>query len=463
MRTVRPHLAYCVQGHTVDMYTSHYSPERAFQETRSGAFPIHVYGDWLPREIAGTLHIVFALLRNLWLTCAVLLSGKTFDIFICDQVRRWRWRWRWQTSAHDSIVTSPAQVSVCVPVLRMLAPHAKVLFYCHFPDQLLSSRGGWLKALYRAPFDALEEVTTAAADGILVNSNFTKGVVQNTFKSLAGRMAEVRVLYPCIDVGSDSTAPSPPHPQPVMFLSINRYERKKNINLAIQALAELDSTNPPSPVCLLVAGGYDPRVAENTEHYEELHSLAKVRLTAPAPAPAEAWPHTSLCRLSQGLGLRTLPEAASDTMANEEVIAGVLGGGARGPQVGFLRSFTDEEKQQLLQATSGVVYTPTNEHFGIVPIETMAAHRPVLACASGGPLESIRHETTGFLLQPEPGAFAGAMRQLADEPGRVTQMGAAGRARAEAVFSRQAFAMRLSNICEHLFAHGSLAGLAEAS
>ncbi|CAE7852782.1 ALG2 [Symbiodinium sp. KB8] len=408
-------MALVEKGHTVDMYTSHYSPERAFQETRSGAFPIHVYGDWLPREIAGTLHIVFALLRNLWLTCAVLLSGKTFDIFICDQV------------------------SICVPVLRMLAPHAKVLFYCHFPDQLLSSRGGWLKALYRAPFDALEEVTTAAADGILVNSNFTKGVVQNTFKSLAGRMAEVRVLYPCIDVGSDSTDPAPPHPQPVMFLSINRYERKKNINLAIQALAELDSTNPPSPVCLLVAGGYDPRVAENTEHYEELHSLAK------------------------GLGLRTLPEAASDTMANEEVIAGVLGGGARGPQVGFLRSFTDEEKQQLLQATSGVVYTPTNEHFGIVPIETMAAHRPVLACASGGPLESIRHETTAFLLQPEPGAFAGAMRQLADEPGRVTQMGAAGRARAEAVFSRQAFAMRLSNICEHLFAHGSLAGLTEAS
>lgn len=36
-----------------------------------------------------------------------------------------------------------------------------------------------------------------------------------------------------------------------------------------------------------------------------------------------------------------------------------------------------------------VVYTPANEHFGIVPVEAMYARKPVIACNNGGPTESI--------------------------------------------------------------------------
>ena len=49
----------------------------------------------------------------------------------------------------------------------------KIVFYCHFPDQLLTERSTTLKALYRVPIDWLEEKTTAMADKILVNSHFT--------------------------------------------------------------------------------------------------------------------------------------------------------------------------------------------------------------------------------------------------------------------------------------------------
>jgi len=97
---------------------------------------------------------------------------------------------------------SRLQVSICVPILKFLRPNAKILFYCHFPDSLLSARGSWLKNLYRAPFDWIEEVSTAAAHGILVNSDFTKGIVAETFTSLQSRLSEVQVLYPCIDVAS---------------------------------------------------------------------------------------------------------------------------------------------------------------------------------------------------------------------------------------------------------------------
>ena len=54
------------------------------------------------------------------------------------------------------------QVSSSVPLLRLLCGSSKVLFYCHFPDQLLVQRGSWLKRLYRIPFDALEEACTGA-------------------------------------------------------------------------------------------------------------------------------------------------------------------------------------------------------------------------------------------------------------------------------------------------------------
>ena len=55
---------------------------------------------------------------------------------------------------------------------------------------------------------------------------------------------------------------------------------------------------------------------------------------------------------------------------------------------------------------------PQNEHFGIVPLEAMAAARPVIACNSGGPRESVLHGTTGFLCRPDPVAVAAAMAQL---------------------------------------------------
>mmetsp|Transcript_25585 Transcript_25585/g.101031 ORF Transcript_25585/g.101031 Transcript_25585/m.101031 type:complete len:104 (+) Transcript_25585:1454-1765(+) len=46
-----------------------------------------------------------------------------------------------------------------------------------------------------------------------------------------------------------------------------------------------------------------------------------------------------------------------------------------------------------------LLYTPPEEHFGIVPLEAMAASRAVIACNSGGPLETIEEGVTGFLCE----------------------------------------------------------------
>jgi alpha-1,3/alpha-1,6-mannosyltransferase len=56
---------------------------------------------------------------------------------------------------------------------------------------------------------------------------------------------------------------------------LNRYERKKNINLALEAYADLLVAHPElkegkNRVKLVIAGGYDLKVAENIEHKKEL-------------------------------------------------------------------------------------------------------------------------------------------------------------------------------------------------
>ena len=62
-----------------------------------------------------------------------------------------------------------------------------------------------------------------------------------------------------------------------ILFSLNRYERKKNINLAIESFAEFKHKYPQSAhdTILIIAGGYDTRLPENVEHHEELINLAK--------------------------------------------------------------------------------------------------------------------------------------------------------------------------------------------
>lgn len=58
-----------------------------------------------------------------------------------------------------------------------------------------------------------------------------------------------------------------------IFLSLNRYERKKNIELAIKAFhcfktARKNAKVSNENVLLVVAGGYDLRVEENVQYLE---------------------------------------------------------------------------------------------------------------------------------------------------------------------------------------------------
>lgn len=146
----------------------------------------------------------------------------------------------------------------------------------------------------------------------------------------------------------------------------------------------------------------------------------------------------------------------------------------------------------LLQDSLCVVYTPDKEHFGIVPLEVrhhplpaiypsmymtlhvyrsspipspltllfpcltptlpflclqaMYAGTPVLAVASGGPLETVVDGTTGFLCPGEPEAFADALWKLVSQPGLKRSMGVQGHGHVKDRFSLDAFAKSLDEI-----------------
>ncbi|KAG0027201.1 Alpha-1,3-mannosyltransferase-like protein, partial [Podila clonocystis] len=124
-------------GHKVVMYTSHHDPTHCFEETRDGTLTVKVGGNSIvPRTILGRFYIICAIFRNLHLALSLLLLSKQdqFDVIIVDQL------------------------SVSIPVLRWTG--AKIFFYCHFPDKLLTKRESFLKKLYRLPVDKIEELTT---------------------------------------------------------------------------------------------------------------------------------------------------------------------------------------------------------------------------------------------------------------------------------------------------------------
>lgn len=365
-------LALKSKNHEVEIITAHHDPNHCFIETKNGQLEVKSVGDWLPRTIIGKCAAFCATIRMLYAAIYMSFCLPSADVIICDQV------------------------SNAIPILRLFC-HSKIIFYCHFPDQLLTKRIGFWKSFYRKIMDFIEEWTTGMADLILVNSKFTGGVFRDTFSSL--RSIEPSVLYPSLNTAMfDQLAknynPDKEKGKPFTILSLNRFERKKNIGLAIEAFDLLIKGTKHDNLKLIIAGGYDDRVTENVEHFQELSKLAE----------------------EAGISSR----------------------------VEFLKSPSDQEKVDLLQTSDCLVYTPSGEHFGIVPIEAMYHQLPVIAVNDGGPTETVVDGQTGFLRPPKSDEFAQALADLLEGgPSLKSMLGSNGKTRVLQNFSFNAFADKL--------------------
>jgi len=327
------------------------------------------------------------------------------------------------------------QLSAGLPLLKSQSS-APIFFYCHFPDLLLAQgRARWWKRAYRLPFDTLEQWSMGFANAVAVNSGFTKQIVTRTWPSLA-RKRELKVVYPCIDTSEptgrirkeeneqkeeeegDGTLP---WKRTGVILSINRFERKKDVALAVRAFAALPKGRRKAAK-LVIAGGHDHRVAENVAY------------------------HTELVALAEELGLRSatatnLVSALSPAHADAEVL--------------FLLSVPNRLKEMLLASAKLLVYTPSNEHFGIVPLEAMLRGVPVLAANNGGPTETVVDGVTGWLRDPaDIGAWTDIMGKVLDGMSHAEweQMGRKGTERVKTKFANTQMAETLDDILGDLVA-----------
>jgi alpha-1,3/alpha-1,6-mannosyltransferase len=235
-------------------------------------------------------------------------------------------------------------------------------------------------------------------------------------------------------------------------ISLNRFEGKKNVALAIRAFqgstkrqidgralrlvvagkltrrtrychAQTDNTRFSS------AGGYDDKVPDNVE------TLASLR---------------SLC---DQLSLSHVTITSSQTTD-----------ATRAPEVDvlFLLNFSVAQRSYLLHSpnTLALLYTPRNEHFGIVPVEAMACGLPVLAANTGGPLETIVDFTqndagTGLLREPKPEIWSEALDDIISlSPDRRREIAEAGQARVSARFSLRTLGNDLDQACQEAMSLG---------
>ncbi|CAO1630060.1 unnamed protein product [Sympodiomycopsis kandeliae] len=460
-------------GHEVEIFTTYHDPKHCFEPTRDGTLKVHKMGTYIPRAVAGKFHSVFAIAQHLSLVFQLLLALLYFQFpgFL-------------PRSLYNALSGAPPmqpfdiifmdQQAFGVPWLKILAK-TRVVFYCHFPDKEISNsiakqraiaRGhsgpSVFRYLYRIPLNMVEEGTIDYADKILVNSEFTQQYFLKAFHRL--RRAP-RVLYPGIDLStydskkiSDSVGrmnaeigslslvqkgilelvSSSDRP---LVISVNRFEAKKNVELALSAFAgaqkELASRGKSTKYRLILAGGYDRRVQDNISTLDELEKQATslglqhttLFFTPPPHEPPASMPREAELAQASVIFLPSLPSPLLNTLLTNPAIQALL-------------------------------YTPTEEHFGIVPLEAMACGIPILATNTGGPKESIvdagfdlesgkltNTNGTGLLRHPSTSVWIAALTTLLSitetERSRISR---ASTQRVQEKFSREAMCKDIANV-----------------
>jgi alpha-1,3/alpha-1,6-mannosyltransferase len=420
-------------GHDVRVVTSHFDPSHAFEATTDGTLQVELAKTRIPRSVLHMLHLPMAILQQLSLVWQVYVAARGRALH-----RAAPWLYTLLTNIPPSELPDVFvvdQLPVCIPLLQTMG--ARVLYYCHFPDKEISNSlaeqrekqgASWVRSqlrnAYRLPLNLLEEATTACADVIVANSRFTATRFQRTFPRLNVVPA---VVHPAVDlkayeparIAAEVAALDLPLIAAVQrvaaepfLLSINRFEAKKNVALALDTYARIRRAD----LRLLLVGGYDRRVKDNID------TLAALEAQAAA------------------LGLRHVVAWPGQDAELEHA------------QVIFLPSFPGAMLHALLAAPAAkaLLYTPTDEHFGIVPLEAMVCGLPVIATNTGGPLETVVDMSsgaagTGFLRPADAAQWAeAAAAVLAWDPATAARVGEAARQRVRDHFSVEALGRAMS-------------------
>jgi glycosyltransferase involved in cell wall biosynthesis len=194
---------------------------------------------------------------------------------------------------------------------------------------------------------------------------------------------------------------------------------------------------------------------------------ARAMLGIPPDAPVVSM----FARLQRGKGHLELVEAAARVLEHHPGARFVLCGGTLfdlepdyprelrrrikerglGERVRLTGYVSEEEKSDILAASTVVVHPARSEPFGISVIEGMAAGKAVVATDCAGPRTTVRHGETGLLVpRGDVPALSAALRALLDDPRRAGAMGDAGRRRVREHFTVRAMVRQVEDVYRHV-------------
>jgi glycosyltransferase involved in cell wall biosynthesis len=209
---------------------------------------------------------------------------------------------------------------------------------------------------------------------------------------------------------------------------------------------DLDQFSPPGPDAVAAARarlgiGRTAPVAGTAARLHAQKGLLHLLRCLPALRPA--WPDLEILIAGDG------PER--DRLEQEARSLGV------DRQVRFLGFRADV--RDVIAATDVCVYPSEWEPLGISAVEAQACAKPVVASRVGGLQEVVADGVTGLLVAPaDPAALAAALARILGDPELGRRMGRAGRARAEAMFSRPAMVSQMQALYRRLLAARAAGG-----
>lgn len=118
-----------------------------------------------------------------------------------------------------------------------------------------------------------------------------------------------------------------------------------------------------------------------------------------------------------------------------------------GTRISWLGPLPQTALPGLYRQATALVVPSIGEGLGLVAVEAQLCETAVVAYASGGMTDTIRHDETGVLVKAgDTPALATALDALLDDPARRLRLGASGRMNALALFAPESAARRYAEL-----------------
>ena len=288
----------------------------------------------------------------------------------------------------------------------------------------------------------MERTAILDADAIVAVSNGTKADILKAYPDVEA--SRIHVIYNGIDLGQYQYTPEITalekygvDPEKPYVLFVGRITRQKGVTHLVDAIQYL----PPGTQVVLCAGAPDtPEIAA-----EMRAKVEAVRRYTPG---------------SQEAAVENFTTDGGHSIATGDPT------GTGHNLVWIEQMVTREEAIQLYSHCAVFCCPSVYEPFGIINLEAMACKAPVVASATGGILEVVVDEATGYLVPFEADPvttfptdakkfakdLAARLTGLLKDPERARRMGEAGRKRVEEHFSWTAIAAQTIKLYESLIA-----------